>query len=120
MRRGPPLFLTAPLAAGRPATPPGAQGLRPAAPAPAGARGPPPPPPRRGCLRGPRGDDQAAPGGAGVTAGVWSPSARFSLLALLATAVPATIVALLGYISIRQWEKSSELLYREQARDMAA
>jgi len=51
---------------------------------------------------------------------VWSPSARFSLLALLAIAVPATIVALLGYISIRQWEKSSELLYREQARDMAA
>jgi signal transduction histidine kinase len=42
------------------------------------------------------------------------------LLALLAIAVPATIVAILGYISIRQWEASSELLYREQARDMAA
>ena len=51
---------------------------------------------------------------------MWSPSARFSLLALLAIAVPATIVAILGYISIRQWEASSELLYREQARDMAS
>jgi len=51
---------------------------------------------------------------------VWSPSARFSLLALLGIAVPATIVAILGYISIRQWEASSELLYREQARDMAS
>ena len=49
-----------------------------------------------------------------------SPSARFSLLALLAIAVPATIVAILGYISIHQWEVSSELLYREQARDMAS
>jgi len=51
---------------------------------------------------------------------VWSPSARFSTLALLAIVAPATIVAALGYVSIRQWEASSELLYREQARDMAA
>jgi len=51
---------------------------------------------------------------------VWSPSARFSALALLAIVAPATIVAVLGYVSIRQWEVSSELLYREQARDMAA
>jgi signal transduction histidine kinase len=55
-----------------------------------------------------------------VTTGVGSSAARFSLLALLAIAVPAAIVAILGYISIRQWEASSELLYREQARDMAA
>ncbi len=48
-----------------------------------------------------------------------SPSARFSALALLAIVAPATIVAALGYVSIRQWEASSELLYREQARDMA-
>ena len=48
-----------------------------------------------------------------------SPSARFSALALLAIVAPATIVAVLGYVSIRQWEASSELLYREQARDMA-
>ena len=51
---------------------------------------------------------------------MWSPSARFSTLALLAIVAPATIVAALGYVSIRQREASSELLYREQARDMAA
>jgi signal transduction histidine kinase len=51
---------------------------------------------------------------------VLSPSARFSALALLAIVAPAAIVAVLGYVSIRQWEASSELLYREQARDMAA
>ena len=50
---------------------------------------------------------------------MWSPSARFSALALLAIVAPATIVAVLGYVSIRQWGASSELLYREQARDMA-
>jgi signal transduction histidine kinase len=49
-----------------------------------------------------------------------SPSARFSALALLAIVTPAVIVAVLGYVSIRQWEASSELLYREQSRDMAA
>ena len=49
-----------------------------------------------------------------------SPSARFSALALLAIVAPAAIVAVLGYVSIRPWEASSELLYREQARDMAA
>ena len=48
-----------------------------------------------------------------------SPSARFSALALLAIVAPAAIVAVIGYVSIRQWESSSELLYREQARDMA-
>ena len=51
---------------------------------------------------------------------MWAPSARFSTLALLAIVAPATIVAALGYVSIRQREASSELLYREQARDMAA
>jgi signal transduction histidine kinase len=51
---------------------------------------------------------------------VLSPSARFSALALVAIVAPAAIVAVLGYVSIRQWEASSELLYREQARDMAA
>ena len=48
-----------------------------------------------------------------------SPSARFSALALLAIVAPAAIVAVIGYVSIRQWEASSDLLYREQARDMA-
>src|SRR5207245_5204240 len=60
------------------------------------------------------------PGRAGVTAGVWSPPARFSTRALVAIVAPATIVAVLGWVSIRQWEASSELLFREQARDMAS
>ncbi len=44
---------------------------------------------------------------------------RFSVLALLAIVAPATIVAVLGWVSLRQWERSAELLRREQARDMA-
>jgi signal transduction histidine kinase len=32
---------------------------------------------------------------------------------------PAAVVAALGWISLRQWERSAELLRREQARDMA-
>src|SRR5439155_12022938 len=75
---------------------------------------------RRGRVRRDRGDDSAASRRRGVAAGVLSPSARFSALALLAIVAPAAVVAVLGYVSIRQWEASSELLYREQARDMAA
>jgi signal transduction histidine kinase len=45
---------------------------------------------------------------------------RLSAFALLAIVVPATIVAVLGYVSLRQWERSAELLVREQARDMAS
>jgi signal transduction histidine kinase len=30
------------------------------------------------------------------------------------------IVAVLGYVSLRQWERSAELLFREQARDVAS
>ena len=45
---------------------------------------------------------------------------RYSLLALLAIATPAAIVAVLGWVSLHQWEASSELLFREQARDVAA
>lgn len=41
-------------------------------------------------------------------------------LALLAIVVPATILAAVGYVSLRQWGLSTELLFREQARDMAA
>ena len=33
---------------------------------------------------------------------------------------PATIVAVLGYVSLRQWEGSADLLFREQARDVAS
>jgi len=46
--------------------------------------------------------------------------ARLSLMALLAIAVPAAIVAVLGWVSLRHWQASAELLFREQARDMAA
>jgi len=45
-------------------------------------------------------------------------STRFSLFAL-AIVVPAVTVAVLGYVSLRQWERSAELLFREQARDVA-
>jgi signal transduction histidine kinase len=48
-----------------------------------------------------------------------SPQARFSAFALLAILLPAAILAVLGFLSLRQWETSSELLWREQARDMA-
>ena len=33
---------------------------------------------------------------------------------------PATILAVLGYVSLRQWAASADLLFREQARDVAA
>jgi signal transduction histidine kinase len=45
---------------------------------------------------------------------------RSSTLALLAIAAPAAIVAVLGYISLRQWERSADLLFREQARETAS
>jgi len=50
---------------------------------------------------------------------VASPSTRFSVFALV-IAVPTVIVAALGWVSLRQWERSAELLFREQARDVAA
>ena len=40
--------------------------------------------------------------------------------ALVAIVAPAGIVAVLGYVSLRHWESSAELLLREQARDTAA
>ena len=43
----------------------------------------------------------------------------FSTVTLLAIIVPVTIVAVLGYVSLRQWQRSSDLLFREQARDLA-
>jgi signal transduction histidine kinase len=39
--------------------------------------------------------------------------------ALLAIVLSAAVLAVLGYVSLRQWEASAELLFREQARDMA-
>ena len=49
-----------------------------------------------------------------------SPLLRFRAFGLLAVALPAVILAVLGYISLRQWEASAELLFREQARDLAS
>jgi signal transduction histidine kinase len=51
---------------------------------------------------------------------VRSPGARLSALTLAAIAAPAVVVAVLGYLSLRQWQTSAELLFREQARDVAA
>jgi signal transduction histidine kinase len=39
---------------------------------------------------------------------------------LAAIVAPATIVAVLGYVSLRQWEAAADLLFREQARDVAS
>jgi signal transduction histidine kinase len=50
---------------------------------------------------------------------VRSSTARLSALALAAIAAPAAIVAVLGYLSLRQWQGAAELLFREQARDVA-
>jgi signal transduction histidine kinase len=51
---------------------------------------------------------------------VGSPTARLTALVLVAIVAPVAIVVLLGYVSLRQWEASSDLLFREQARDMAS
>jgi hypothetical protein len=40
--------------------------------------------------------------------------------ALLAVVAAAATLAVLGYVSLRQWDASAELLFREQARDMAS
>jgi len=45
---------------------------------------------------------------------------RFGFLAFGAATVAAAVLAVLGYLSLRQWEASAEVLLREQARDMAA
>jgi signal transduction histidine kinase len=42
-----------------------------------------------------------------------------ALFALAAIVVPAVIVAALGYVSLRQWQRSADVLFREQARDIA-
>ena len=48
-----------------------------------------------------------------------SPLARFAAFALLAIVVPAVILAILGYHSLRQWHRSADELFREQSRSMA-
>ncbi len=49
-----------------------------------------------------------------------SPGARLSALTLAAIVAPAAIVAVLGWLSLRQWQVAAELLFREQARDVAS
>ncbi len=44
---------------------------------------------------------------------------RFGVLTFGAVILATAILAVLGYVSLRQWEASAELLFREQARDMA-
>jgi signal transduction histidine kinase len=59
----------------------------------------------------------AAPGGRGARerAVKW-----FERTAIAAVVIAAAVLAVLGYVSLRQWQLSAELLFREQARDMAA
>ena len=44
---------------------------------------------------------------------------RFALVTFGAVIVATIVLAVLGYVSLRQWAASAELLFREQARDMA-
>ncbi len=44
---------------------------------------------------------------------------RFGILTFGAVILATAILAVLGYLSLRQWEASAELLLRERARDMA-
>ena len=44
---------------------------------------------------------------------------RFGVVTFGAVIVATAILAVLGYVSLRQWGASAELLFREQARDMA-
>ncbi len=55
-----------------------------------------------------------------MTGRLASPPLRFAAFGLLAIVLPAAILAVLGYLSLRQWETSAELLFREQARDLAS
>ncbi len=49
-----------------------------------------------------------------------SPAARFAAFAFPAVVLPAAILAVLGYHSLRQWERSAETLFRAQTRDLAS
>src|SRR2546426_7135175 len=44
---------------------------------------------------------------------------RFAALTFGAVLLATAVLAVLGYLSLRHWETSAELLFREQARDMA-
>ncbi len=45
---------------------------------------------------------------------------RARLFTFGAVIAATAVLAVLGYVSLRQWQASAELLFREQARDMAA
>jgi len=45
---------------------------------------------------------------------------RARLLAFGAVLAATVVLAVLGYVSLRQWQASAELLFREQSRDMVA
>ena len=47
-----------------------------------------------------------------------SPRERFGVFIFGAVLAATAILAVLGYVSLRQWEASAELLFREQSRDM--
>ena len=44
---------------------------------------------------------------------------RARLFTFGAVIAATAVLAVLGYVSLRQWQASAELLFREQARDMA-
>jgi signal transduction histidine kinase len=48
-----------------------------------------------------------------------SPLVRFVAFALVAIVLPAVILAVVGYHSLRQWHRSADELFREQSRSMA-
>jgi signal transduction histidine kinase len=48
-----------------------------------------------------------------------SPVVRFAAFALLAIVLPAGVLAVLGFHSLRQWHRSADALFREQSRSMA-
>ncbi len=50
---------------------------------------------------------------------VRSPAVRFAAFVLPVVVLPAAILAVLGYYSLRQWERSAETLFHAQARDLA-
>src|SRR5205807_9332928 len=74
---------------------------------------------RRGRLRGDRSGHPRALGRARMTGDRDASLARFSVFALLAVMLPAVVLAVLAYVSLRQWQASAEQLFREQARAMA-
>jgi signal transduction histidine kinase len=55
-----------------------------------------------------------------MTGRLQSPAVRFALFAFPVVVLPAMILAILGYHSLRQWERSADMLFRAQTRDLAS